>query len=124
MRLFCRGGGGFEGWSLFLGGDGAVAFVEDVDIDADAFFDGDDATNLANGLDDLARFADDAAHVFGVDLNTDADQTIFFGFVDNDIFRVVDNVGDNVLEELFHFDLATRLLTVGVGWAPFASHDW
>lgn len=100
-----------------------VAFVEDVDVDADAFFDGDDPANLTNGLDDLACFADDATHVFGVDLDTKTGQTIVFGLVDDDVFRVIDDVGDNVLEKLFHFDLATKLLTVGVGWAPFASHD-
>ena len=107
-----------------MGGDGAVAFVEDVDVDADAFFDGDDAANLANGLDDLTGLSDNPAHVFGVDLDTKAGQTIFLGFVDNHVFRVIDDVGDNILEKLFHFSLATRLLTVGVGWAPFASHDW
>ena len=109
---------------MWWGGDGGIAFVEDVDVDADTFFDGDDAANLANGLDDLTGFADDATHVFGIDLDTKIGQTVLFGFVDDDVFRVIDDVGDNILEKLFHFSLATRLLTVGVGWAPFASHDW
>ena len=90
-------------------------FVEDVDVDADAFFDGNDATNLTNGLDDLTRFADDSSHVFRVYLDGECNKSVGLFFANNNFFRMVDDVGNDVFEKLFHFDFLNNDSTVLVG---------
>jgi hypothetical protein len=50
-------------------GNGLGGFVEDVDVDADTFFDSDDATNLTNSFDDFTGFTYYTPHVFWINFN-------------------------------------------------------
>lgn len=90
-------------------------FVEDVDVYSDPLFDGDDAANLADGFNYFSGLANDPPHVFGVDFNGQGYQAVGFFFTDDNVFGVIDDIGDDVLKKLLHLDLLTNDKMVLVG---------
>jgi hypothetical protein len=72
------------------------------DLDSQVLFDSADFGHGADGVDERATFADDAAHIFSVDVQGVGETTGGLGLFHGNVFRMINQVDQDEFEEIFH----------------------